>query len=153
MRCRWLMMRNRRPWFYQLSSRQWAPSHRFPAIYRFHHLCLQLVLGSPHSKAALRSQKRKPKLQTDPFQKERYSSAMDRCWLREVTKQTNLWKLEFGLTIFFFLYKLLLQSTEVTFHTFSDKTAGINLAFNFQFMVLDLRDLMSLFFVSEQNSC
>lgn len=78
---------------------------------------------------------------------------MDRCWLREVTKQTNLWKLEFGLTIFFFLYKLLLQSTEVTFHTFSDKTAGINLAFNFQFMVLDLRDLMSLFFVSEQNSC
>lgn len=133
-RCQWLMMRNRRPWFYHLGSHHQSPFSRFLVNQRLHQLHLQTVLSSPHRKAVLPPQKQK--LQTDPSQKGRFSSAVTRCWLREVTNETNVWKIEFGLS--FFLYRILFQSTEITFHTLSDKTAS--LTFKFHFMLMDLFD-------------
>lgn len=133
-RCQWLMMRNQRPWFYHLGSHHQSPFSRFLVNQRLHQLHLQTVLSSPHRKAVLPPQKQK--LQTDPSQKGRFSSAVTRCWLGEVTNETNVWKIEFGLS--FFLYRILFQSTEITFHTLSDKTAS--LTFKFHFMLMDLFD-------------
>lgn len=92
-------MRNQRPWFYHPGSRHQGPFSHFLVNHRFHHLHLQTVLSSPHRKAVLPSQKQK--LQTDPSQKGRFSSAVTRCWLREVTNETNLWKLECGFSFSF----------------------------------------------------